>query len=203
VESELIEADTVLLCIGRRPAAEHLGLETIGVRTEKGAVVTDEQMRTNVPGVYAAGDINGKLMLAHTAYREAEVAVNHILGRKDRMRYDAIPSVIYTYPEAASVGETAETAAEKGLRVRVKTLPMNYAGRYAAENERGNGLCKLIVDEGANRVVGAQLLGNYASEIILSAGIMTDVGLPVGTLKEIVFPHPTVGEIIRETLFTE
>ncbi|MDR1952882.1 MAG: dihydrolipoyl dehydrogenase [Clostridiales Family XIII bacterium] len=203
VGTESIEADTVLVSIGRRPATERAGIESIGVHTEKGAVVTDAHMCTNIPGVYAAGDVNGKLMLAHTAYREAEVAVNHMLGKADHMRYDAIPSVIYTYPEVASVGETAETAAEKGLRVRVKTLPMNYAGRYVAENEKGNGLCKLIVDESANRVVGVQLIGNYASEIILSAGIMTDLGLPVGTLKELVFPHPTVGEIIRETLFAE
>jgi dihydrolipoamide dehydrogenase len=129
VGGESIDADAVLIAIGRRPATERAGLASIGVYTEKGAAVTDAHMCTNVPGVYAAGDVNGKLMLAHTAYREAEVAVNHMLGKDDRMSYDAIPSVIYTYPEVASVGETAETAAEKGLRVRVKTLPMNYAGR--------------------------------------------------------------------------
>jgi dihydrolipoamide dehydrogenase len=201
--AELIEADAVLLSIGRRPATEGFGLETIGVQIEKGAVVTDDHMLTTVPNVYAAGDINGKFMLAHTAYREAEVAVNHMLGQTDAMRYNAIPSVIYTYPEVASVGETAETAAEKGLPVRVKSILMNYSGRYAAENERGNGICKMIVAKGTNQVIGLQLIGSYASEIILSAGMIVDSGLPMKALEKIVFPHPTVGEIVREALFVE
>ena len=105
-----VDADKVLLSIGRRANTAGLGLETIGVELARGAVVTDLHMRTNVPGVYAAGDVNGKSMLAHTAYREAEVAVNDMLGIADEMRYGAVPSVVYTNPELASVGETEATA---------------------------------------------------------------------------------------------
>jgi dihydrolipoamide dehydrogenase len=118
------------------------------------------------------------------------------------MRYDAIPSVIYTQPEAAYVGETEESAAAKGLHVTVKKLPMAYAGRYVAETERGDGICKVLTDDRSGRIVGVHLIGNYASEIILSATILTDLRIPVASAKRIVFPHPTVGEIIRETLFS-
>lgn len=111
-----LPADKVLLSIGRKPNTAGIGLENVGVLTERGAIVTDERMQTNVPGIYAVGDANGKAMLAHTAYREAEVAVNNILGKRDRMRYQAIPSVLYTVPELSSVGETEESAKAKGYR---------------------------------------------------------------------------------------
>jgi dihydrolipoamide dehydrogenase len=198
---ESITADKVLLSIGRRAACEGLGLESIGVYTERGAIVTDRHMQTNVAGVYAAGDVNGKSMLAHTAYREAEVAVNHMTGKRDVMRYTAIPSVIYTDPEAACVGETEETAAEKGIPVRVAKLPMAYAGRYVAEVEGGEGFCKLLVDQRYHCLVGAHIIGSYASEMIFGAGMMIEQETRVGELQELVFPHPTVSEIIRETIF--
>lgn len=199
--SENIPADKVLLSIGRRADTAGLGLETIGVYAERGVVVTDAQMRTNVPGVYAAGDINGKSMLAHTAYREAEVAVNHMLGKRDHMRYNAVPSVIYTNPEVSGVGETEETAREKGLDVRVAKVSMQYSGRYLAEVEGGDGICKLVIDNRQSRLLGCHLLGSYASEIIYGAAIMIESEMRIDDLKEIIFPHPTVCEVIREALF--
>jgi dihydrolipoamide dehydrogenase len=200
-QTEDIEADKVLLCIGRRASAEGIGLEKLGVLTERGAVVTDDFMMTSVPGVYAAGDVNGRLMLAHTAYREAEVAVANILGTRERMSYDAVPSVIYTYPEVASVGRTEDEARAEGIPVTVKKLPMMYAGRYIAENEKpGSGICKVVIDDARGAVIGIQLIGNYASEIIASAVAVVDSGLPAESVKKFVFPHPTVGEIIKETL---
>jgi len=198
-----LEADMTLVAIGRRPSVAGLGLENIGIYTENGAIVTDNNLRTNISGVYAIGDVNGKSMLAHTAYREAEVAINHILGKKDTMRYDAIPGVIYTSPEVAGVGETEESAKAKGLNYSVKKLSMRYAGRFVAENEKGDGLCKLIIDKDAQRLIGAHLIGSYASEIIYGAAMMIESRWPIDDLKEIVFPHPTVSEIIRETLFAE
>lgn len=200
-KAETVSADKVLLSIGRRAASESLGLETLGIHTERGAVVTDSNMRTNVANVYASGDINGKSMLAHTAYRETEVAVNHMLGKKDIMRYHAIPSVIYTNPEVACVGETEETARAKGMEVKTLKLPMSYAGRYVAEVERGDGICKLIVDTKYDRLVGVHMIGSYASEIIYGAAMMIETEMKIDDLKEIVFPHPTVSEIIREALF--
>lgn len=193
-----VDADKVLLSIGRRANTAGLGLETIGVELARGAVVTDLHMRTNVPGVYAAGDVNGKSMLAHTAYREAEVAVNDMLGIADEMRYGAVPSVVYTNPELASVGETEATAKRNGLDVTTVKLPMRFSGRYLAENEGGDGIAKLVVERGSQRVVGMQALANYASEFISTAAVFVETGMTLAQVKKIIFPHPTVGEIIRE-----
>jgi len=200
-EDGTVSVDRVLLSVGRKANTEELGLENIGVLCERGAVVTDEFMRTNVANVYAAGDINGHSMLAHTAYREAEVAVAHMLGKRDRMRYNAIPSVIYTNPEVASVVETEATAAEKGYDFTVAKLPMAYSGRFLAENPDGEGFCKLIADNKYKRLIGAHIIGSYASEMILGAAMMIETEMKIDDIKEIVFPHPTVCEIIRETLF--
>ena len=171
------------------------------MQTERGAVVTDRHMCTNVSGVYAVGDCNGKLMLAHTAYREAEVAVNHLLGVKDEMRYEAIPSVIYTNPEVASVGETEVSAKQKGLNVKVVKTPMMTSGRYVAETLRGDGFCKLVYDLDRSCLVGVQIIGSYASEMIYGAALMLETQLPLSQLKKLVFPHPSVCEVIREGLF--
>lgn len=200
-KAEFVEADKVLLSIGRRANTKDIGLEAIGVYTERGAIVTDERMKTNQPDVYAAGDVNGKSMLAHTAYREAEVAVNNILGKKDNMRYFAIPGVLYTNPELSNVGETEYTAKKKGMDVRTVKLPMQFAGRYVAENEGGNGIMKLVVDNRRNVVVGGCALSNYSSEFIIALGSYIELGLTLDEIKQIVFPHPTVSEIIREAVF--
>lgn len=196
-----VESDKILLSIGRRANTANIGLEKLSLATEKGAIKVDERCQTSVAGVYAVGDVNGKSMLAHTAYREAEVAVNIILGKKDIMRYTAIPSVIYTNPELASVGETEETAKSKGIDYQVKKISMNYSGRYMAENEGGNGITKVLIDKKYNKIIGIQMIGSYASEIIYGGGIMVETEMLVKDLKEIVFPHPTVSEIIREAIF--
>ena len=196
-----VAADKVLLSIGRRPATEGLGLEKISVEVERGRIKTDERGKTNVPEVYAAGDVNGVSMLAHTAYREAEVCVNNILGKRDIMRYNAIPSVIYTNPEVAGVGETEESAKQKGIEYEVAKLPMIYSGRYVAENSEGEGLCKVLVDKRHKKLIGVHMVGSYASEMIYGAGLMLETEMRVKDIKELVFPHPTVSEIIRETIF--
>lgn len=200
-KTETIPADAVLVSVGRRPATEGIGLENIGVLTERGAIVTDEYCRTSVSGVYAAGDVNGKSMLAHTAYREGEVAVNNMLGKRDIVNYGAIPAVIYTNPEVATVGETEESAKAKGFDVKSVTVTLKYSGRYVSENESGDGILKLVVDSGHRRVLGVHMIGSYASEIIYGAAMMVDLEMRVEQIKQLVFPHPTVGEVIREAMF--
>lgn len=200
-KKEAQRADKVLVSIGRRPFTEGLGLDNIGVETVRGAIPTDEQGRTNIAGVFAAGDVNGTSMLAHTAYREAEVCINTILGKKDRMRYNAIPSVIYTNPEVGAVGETEESAAAKGMDAACVNLTMKYSGRYVAENEGGDGICKVVIDKKYNRLVGVHMIGNYSSEIIYGAALMIETELRIEDIKQLVFPHPTVCEIIREAIF--
>ncbi|MFY9150420.1 MAG: dihydrolipoyl dehydrogenase, partial [Prolixibacteraceae bacterium] len=151
--------------------------------------------------VYAAGDITGFSLLAHTASREGEVAVNHMLGRKDVMRYDAIPGVVYTHPEIAGVGLTETAAKEKGIEVEVKQLPMAYAGRFVAENEGKDGFCKVIVGKKYREILGIHMVGGACSEMIWGACAIIEAQLRVQDVEEIVFPHPTVSEIIKETIF--
>ena len=196
-----VEADKVLLSIGRRANIQSIGLENIGVQTNRAGIITDTTCRTNVPGVYAVGDVNGHHMLAHTAYREAEVAVSNILGKPDTMRYHANPSVIYTQPEIASVGRTEEECKEKGIDYEVQKLSMRYAGRFVAENERADGLCKILVDKKRRTVIGVHLIGTYTGEMIWGAAEMLEMHLRVTDARQIIFPHPTVSEIIRETLW--
>lgn len=196
-----VVCDKVLLSIGRRANTKDIGLENIHVLTERGAIVTDAHMKTNQPEVYAAGDVNGKSMLAHTAYREAEVAVNGMLGKKDTMRYEAVPGVLYTNPELSAVGETEASAKAKGLDAAVVKIPMRFSGRYLAENEGGDGIIKLVVDNATKRVLGAQVLSNYSSEFIVTVGTFIELGMTIDEVKKIVFPHPTVSEIIREAVF--
>ena len=203
-----VSGDRILVSVGRRAVLQGFGLETLGVGLAVNpagrpyGIKVDDRMRTNVPGVYAAGDVTGFSMLAHTASREGEVAVNGILGKEDRMRYDAIPGVVYTNPEVAGVGLTEDEAEKKGVEVKVVKLPMAYSGRFVAENERGEGLCKMVLEAGTGRVLGVHMLGNPSSEIIQSACIAIEQGMTADRLKEVVFPHPTVSEIIKETVFT-
>ena len=200
-KSEKVTADKILLSIGRRAVTQGIGLENIGVNLERGAIVTDDCMRTNVANVYATGDVNGKVMLAHTAYRESEVAINNILGKKDRMRYNVIPSVIDTNPEVGSVGETEESAKQKGYDVKVVSIPLTYSGRYIAENTTLDGICKLVVNNKTNTLIGAHIIGSYAGEFIVSVSAMIDLEVDIENIKKLVFPHPTVCEIVREAIF--
>lgn len=199
-ETVELPADCVLVSIGRR-AVTPKGIETLGVEVERGAVKTDDRCRTNIPNVYAAGDVNGKSMLAHTAYREAEVAVNNIVGKRDRVRYNAIPAVIYTNPEVAGVGYTEESAKKAGIAYKKSTVSMMYSGRYMAENTEYDGICKVLVEEKTDKIIGVHMIGSYASEIIFSAAMMVECEMRVSDVKEMVFPHPTVCEIVREAIF--
>lgn len=200
-KTETIEGEKILLSVGRRPVTQGFGLENLGVELLRGGIKVDEKMRTNVPGVYAAGDVTGFSLLAHTASREGEVVVNNLTGRSDIMRYNAIPGVVYTNPEVAGVGETEESAKSKNIDYKVVKLPMAYAGRFVAENEGGSGLCKVLVGEKHGEVIGVHMLGNPVSEIIYGACIAIEQEMTLKEMQEVVFPHPTVSEIIKETVF--
>ena len=203
-----VSGDKILVSVGRRANLQGFGLENIGVELALNpagrpyGIKVDEKMKTNVPGVYAAGDVTGFSMLAHTASREGEVAVNNILGKEDRMRYNAIPGVVYTNPEVAGVGLTESEAKAKGIDFKVVKLPIAYAGRFVAENERGEGICKIIVGAKYHEVLGVHMLGNPCSEIISAACVAIETEMTLEQLQEVVFPHPTVSEIIKETSFT-
>ena len=193
-------AEKLLMSVGRRPVTKGFGLENLNLqRTERGSIVVNGQMESSLPGVYVCGDLTGFSLLAHTAVREAEVAVHAILGKEDRMSYAAIPGVVYTNPEIAGVGQTEESLTVKGIAYRAVKLPMAYSGRFVAENEGVNGVCKVLLGED-DTILGAHVLGNPASEIITLAGMAVEMKLKAAEWKKIVFPHPTVAEIFREAL---
>ena len=195
-----VVAEKLLMSVGRRPVMKGYGLENLPLeRNARGGIIVDEQMRSSIPGVYVCGDLTGFSLLAHTAVREGEVAVHTILGKEDKMSYRAIPGVVYTNPEIAGVGETEESLRKKEISYRAVKLPMAYSGRFVAENEGVNGVCKLLIADD-NTILGAHVFGTPASEIIALAGMAIELKLTTEEWKRIVIPHPTVGEIFREAL---
>lgn len=198
-ESFTIQGDKILLSVGRRPVTKGFGLENLQVEPFRNGIKVNEYMQTSLPNVYACGDITAFSLLAHTAVSEAEVAIDHILGKNRPMSYRAIPGVVYTNPEIAGVGKTEEELQASGTAYQVKKVPMAFSGRFVAENELGNGVCKLILSED-NVLIGAHILGNPASELIVIAGIAIEKGMKADEIHSFVFPHPTVGEIIKEAL---
>ena len=195
--SFVIPTERILLSVGRRPVTEKLS--PLGLEMEGRGVKVDATMRTSLPGVYAAGDVTGYSLLAHTAVREAEVAVDKMLGKNAQMSYRAIPGIIYTQPEVAGVGMTEDQLKKEGISYRKHQLPMAFAGRFVAENEMANGVCKILIGED-DTLLGAHMLGNPASELIVVIAVAIERGIKAHELASVVFPHPTVGEIIKETI---
>ncbi len=195
--SIVIPTERILLSVGRRPVTEKLS--PLGLEMEGRGVKVDATMRTSLPGVYAAGDITGYSLLAHTAVREAEVAIDNMLGKDAQMSYRAIPGIIYTQPEVAGVGMTEDQLKKEGISYRKHQLPMAFAGRFVAENEMANGVCKILIGED-DSLLGAHMLGNPASELIVVIAVAIERGIKAHELASVVFPHPTVGEIIKETI---
>lgn len=194
-----VEADLILMAVGRRPNVENFAGS--GLAIERGRVKADNQMRTNLPGVYAIGDVTGESLLAHSAYRMGEVAVNVICGEKDHMRYKAVPWAVYTHPEAAGCGLTEDEAKAKGYNVKAASVQMRGNGRFFAENGKASGVCKVIVDGDTDILLGVHMLGGMCSEIIAAASAMIEAELRVREIKEIIFPHPSVSEVIKDALW--
>ena len=198
---EVYEAENVLVSVGRR--ANLHGLEALNdLELNRGGIVVDEFMKTNLPNVFAAGDVTGKIMLAHVAARQAEVCVGRLLKQipLQRIAYNAIPSVVYTNPEIASVGITEQQAAELNITPEVRTLPMTFSGRFMAENEGETGLCKVILDAKNKSILGVHCIGNPCSEFIAAASFAVRNGYTVPEFQQVVFPHPTVSEILHELI---
>ncbi|MDR2927070.1 MAG: dihydrolipoyl dehydrogenase [Cytophagaceae bacterium] len=200
-KTESVKGDRILVSVGRRANTQNIGIENIGIELHRGGIKVDDRMRTNIPNVYAAGDVTGFSLLAHTASREGEVVVNNLTGCDDVMRYNAIPGVVYTNPEFSGVGLTEDAAKEKGIAYRIAQLPMSYAGRFVAENEGGNGLCKVLVGKERGEILGVHLLGNPSSEMIYGAAMAIESKMTLNEMEEVIFPHPTVSEILKETVF--
>ena len=207
-KDESVKVDIVLMAVGRKCQTESWNGKAAGIDIRPKGVAVDERMRTNVSGVWAIGDVNGKSMLAHSAYRMAEVAVNDICSvldgtpSRDRMRYDAVPWVVYSIPEASGCGITEQEARAKNIGVKTATVPMIVSGRFVAENGvKAAGTVKVIADEKNGRILGVHILGSYASEMIWGASALIENEMRVEDVKQLIFPHPTVCEAIREAVW--
>ncbi|HEY0712048.1 MAG TPA: dihydrolipoyl dehydrogenase [Polyangia bacterium] len=192
-----IDADKVLVAVGRRPNSENLGLEAIGVNIEKGFVPVNRQQRTNVSHIYAIGDVAGQPMLAHKASKEAEVAAEVIGGHKAEMDARCIPAVIFTDPEIASAGLTAEEAEKRGRKVKIGKFPFVALGRAIA-NADTDGFVKVVVDANTTEVLGIHVVGNGAPDVIAEAALAIEMGALADDVGLTIHAHPTLPEAIME-----
>jgi dihydrolipoamide dehydrogenase len=190
----------VLNATGRVPLTEGLGIEAVGLDASRRGIRTDDRGRTNVPGIWACGDVTGRRMLAHAAVREGIVAVNNMMGQKDRIRYDSIPAVIYTHPEVASVGRTEEELHASGIEYRKSVVPMASAGRFLVENEDASGMVKVLTGARYREILGVHAVGDASSEFIVAAAALIEHDVSATRAASIVFPHPTVSEALREAI---
>jgi dihydrolipoamide dehydrogenase len=192
-----LSADKVLVAVGRRPNVEDLGLEVAGVRVERTGIPVDEHMRTNVPGVYAIGDVTGMAQLAHVASLGGEVAAEHALGRNSRLDLKTVPWCVYTDPEVASVGLTEDEAREAGYELQVGRFPLNANGKALTYGET-SGFVKVISEARFGEVLGLHIIAPHASDLIHEGGLALTLEATLDELVETVHGHPTVGEAVRE-----
>lgn len=195
-----VPADAVLNATGRSPVLNDLGLSEVGVDYSPRGIRTSNEGRTNIPGIWACGDVTGRRLLAHAATREGIVAVNNMFGKRDRLRYHTIPSVIYTHPEVASVGYTEEELQTQKVEYRKASVPMAIAGRFLVENEGASGIVKVLVGARYGEILGVHIAGDGASEFIVAAAAMMETEMCASDIEEIVFPHPTVSEALKAAI---
>ena len=191
-----VKADKILVSVGRKANINELNVEKMGLRIEKGNIVVDEYLRTNIPNIYAAGDCIGGYLLAHIASMEAEVAVENALGKNIKMDYLSVPRCTFTYPEIASVGLTEKEAKDEGIKTKIGKFPFIANGRALAENEP-EGLVKIISDE-SGKIIGAHVFGNRATDLIAELTLAIKMKAKAEDLIETIHAHPTLPEAIRE-----
>ncbi len=197
-KTEVFEVDAVLVSVGRRPNSDELGLEAIGVeRTERGFIKVNQQQQTSIPHIYAIGDVVGEPMLAHKAYHEAKVAAEAIAGMPSATDYKAMPFVIFSDPEMASVGLTKDAAKEQGIEVVTARFPFQANGRALSLN-KPDGFVHIVADKTTQHVLGVQIVGPEASTMIAEAALAIEMGTTLEDLSLTVHPHPTLSEAVAE-----
>jgi dihydrolipoamide dehydrogenase len=196
-EKKSVKAEKVLMAVGRVPELGGLELEKIGVKLERGAIVTDETLRTSVPSIYAIGDVNGKSMLAHTASAEGIIAVENIAGRQSTINYNRIPSGIYLHPEVSSVGFTERQAKEKYGAIKVGKFPVMANGKSKVEGS-AEGLIKVILAGPYDEIVGAHIYALHATDMIAELVVAMNAEATGEEVAASVHPHPTVSEAVME-----
>jgi dihydrolipoyl dehydrogenase len=197
-KSEALESDVVLVAIGRIPNNEGLGLAEVGVKTDnRGRIVVDEKFATNVPGIYAIGDVIKGPMLAHKAEEEGVALAEILTGQAGHVNYDVIPSVIYTAPEVASIGKTEEELKDAGIDYKVGKFPFTANGR-AKVNRTTEGFVKILAEEATDRVLGVHIIGADAGTMIAEAAVLMEFGGSAEDLARTCHAHPTLNEAVKE-----
>ncbi|MEN6370732.1 MAG: dihydrolipoyl dehydrogenase [Armatimonadota bacterium] len=198
VEEE-IEVEKVLLSIGRKPNTANIGLESVGISTERGRIIVNDRMQTNVSGIYAIGDCVGNPMLAHVAFHEATVAVANCFGEDKHMSYKAVPGVVFTHPEVASVGMTEEDARERygDENIRVGKFPFIANGKALGMGEK-EGFAKVIADAKYGEILGVHIIGPHATDMITEATLAIQSEATIDDIEATIHPHPTLSEPIHE-----
>jgi dihydrolipoamide dehydrogenase len=194
---EVIKADLVLNATGRVPFSDGLGLDALGVARERGRVLVDERLATNVPGIHAVGDVTGEVMLAHVASRQGEVVAEVIAGRDSRIDYRAVPNVVFSMPEIAGVGLTSQEAKEQGIDVKVDTFPFSASGKALAQGE-AEGQVRLLCDPQSGKVLGMHIMGPGASDLIAEGALAVRLGVTAQEIAETIHAHPTLPEAVAE-----
>ena len=194
-ENEVV-CDQVLMVVGRIPNIEGLNLEAAGVEITKKGIVTDDNMQTNVPHIYAIGDVNGRMMLAHVATFQGYRALNHIQGRADKIRFDLVPSAVFTIPECATVGLTEAQCDDEELDYKVCKVPFGAVGKAVAMGET-DGFCKLIVDNEQRTIIGCHIMGSHASDLIQEVVTLMNLNVTIDDAADMIHAHPTLSEIIQ------
>jgi dihydrolipoamide dehydrogenase len=195
---EQLSCDVVLVSVGRRPFTDGLGLDSVGVKLDnKGRVMVDAGFATNVPGIYAIGDVIAGPMLAHKASEEGVVLVETLAGQRPQIDYDAIPAVIYTHPEVGSVGKTEEELKAAGVAYKVGKFPFSANGRARA-NADTEGFVKIIADKTTDRVLGVHIIGADAGTMIAEAALAMEFGASAEDIARTVHAHPTLNEAVKE-----
>lgn len=200
-KEQILECENIILSIGRKSSLSIEGIEKLNICIDRDHIKTDQQCRTNIKNLYAIGDVNGQSMLAHTAYREADVAINTILGIEDIVNYNNVPNVVYSNPEVAWIGKTEKQCKEQNIEFKIIKAPMSFSGRFVIENEMFNGLCKIVIENKTEKIIGIQLIGNQSSEIISTAVHIITENLKIKDLERYIYPHPTVTEIFKQDIF--
>jgi len=197
-EEKLINAEKVLMSVGRRGVTRGLNLEELGLRIDKGAIYVDERMRTNIEGIYAIGDVTGKNMLAHVASEQGIVAAENIMGLDSKMKYNAIPACVFTKPEIASVGMTEEQAKSQGIEYEVGIFPLSNNGKTLITKEIENTMIKIITNKKYDEIIGVHIYGPRASDLITEASLAIRLEATLDELFTTVHPHPTIAEAMKE-----
>ncbi len=195
---EELVADKILISIGRTMNLAEQGLAELGVQfNDRGAVQVDSRLRTSVPGIYAIGDITGKIQLAHVASAQGMVAVDHIMGKEKEMDYSVVPSCIFTIPETAGVGLTTQEAEARGIKIKAGKFPFMASGKAVAMGET-EGFVKILADPDTDRILGVHILGPHATDLIGEATLAIQLGATVEQLAGTIHAHPTLSEAVLE-----